>query len=261
MPESVSFDRAADFYDDTRKLSEPVARAVTDALASELETAGADHLLEIGIGTGRITRPLMGRGLRVTGIDISSLMMGQLVSQLTPQHRAPDLLLGDATALPFRDCSIPAILAVHVLHLVSSAEQAIDEMRRILAPGGIFLHQTHRDTDRLSASGAKWDEMLKVRGYRMPARSTFASSHSILEGTGAEAVVREIATEEITLEPARILRDTKERIHSWTWRIPGEVFDDCWPEYERWFRGHYGDRLIQECVTYLLEVWRLPDSL
>jgi SAM-dependent methyltransferase len=227
MPESVSFDRAADFYDETRKLSDTVASAVTTALALELENAGADHLLEIGIGTGRITRPLMERGVRVTGIDISSLMMGRLLSQLTPQHRTPDLLLGDATALPFSDGSMPAILAVHVLHLVSSAEKAIDEIKRILAPGGIFLHQTHRDTDRLSASAAKWDEMLKVRGSRLPGRSTFTSGRSILEGTGAQATVKALATEEITLEPSRILRIRGENpLH---WRIPSGVLMNAGP--------------------------------
>ena len=72
MSESISFERAADFYDKTRALPDEVANKLTEALFAELSNAGAESVLEVGVGTGRISRPLMARGIRVHGVDISS---------------------------------------------------------------------------------------------------------------------------------------------------------------------------------------------
>jgi ubiquinone/menaquinone biosynthesis C-methylase UbiE len=98
---SLSFDRAATFYDATRALNAHVAERLTDALEREIRAAG-NRVLEPGVGTGRIARPVAERGIRVTGVDISSRMMEQLSAQLTRPHRARPRV-GDATRLPFAD--------------------------------------------------------------------------------------------------------------------------------------------------------------
>lgn len=97
---SVSFDRAADFYDVTRALPTHIARKLTDALVVELAAANATHVLEVGIGTGRISRPLAERGVRVCGVDIALRMLARLRDQLDTQHVSPDLLRADTTRLP-----------------------------------------------------------------------------------------------------------------------------------------------------------------
>jgi ubiquinone/menaquinone biosynthesis C-methylase UbiE len=61
---------------------------VTDALATEIREAGG-RALEAGIGTGRIARPLLARGIRITGVDISPRMLRELRAQLTPAHAGP----------------------------------------------------------------------------------------------------------------------------------------------------------------------------
>jgi ubiquinone/menaquinone biosynthesis C-methylase UbiE len=258
VAQSISFDRAADFYDETRKLEPQIASAITEAILSELRQAGAERVLEIGVGTGRMARPLMAEGIEVTGVDISMLMMAKLLDQLSEEHRRPLLLLADATALPFRDGAFPAVLAVHVLHLVSSVPEAVSEIKRVLGPGGVLLHQTHRDTEVLRPSGDKFDEFLRRYGHQMPARSYFEDAATILEKCGAVKSVVEVASETIESDPARILADSRAKIHSWTWRMPDDVFDACWPEYAAWFRDYYGDQPILDEVTYLLETWRWP---
>ncbi len=136
MAKSINFDRAADIYDATRKLPDAASTRITDGLLREIRAAGADRVLEVGIGTGRMTRPLMAHGVQMVGVDISQQMMTRLLAQLKPEHTAPGLLLGDATALPLRDGSFRAAIVVHVLHLVASIEEAVLEIRRVLAPGG-----------------------------------------------------------------------------------------------------------------------------
>ena len=58
MSESISFERAADFYDATRALPDNVAAKLTEALLAELTRIDADRALEAGGGTGGLSRPL-----------------------------------------------------------------------------------------------------------------------------------------------------------------------------------------------------------
>ena len=50
---------------------------------------------------------------------------------------------------------------------------------------------------------------------------------------------------------------TRNRIHSWTWPIPDDIFEDCLVEYEPWFRAHYPGEIVEE-LTHELEIWRWP---
>ena len=65
MSDSVSFDRAADRYDETRRLTPEASRATVDLLGSELR--GRRPCLEIGVGTGLIALPLHEVGVGMVG--------------------------------------------------------------------------------------------------------------------------------------------------------------------------------------------------
>jgi len=125
----VSFDRAADYYDATRALPD----GVRDALAAEL--AGREPCLETGVGTGRIAIPLHERGLALVGTDIAPAMLGRLVANAGGWM----LLLADASRLPVVASSFRAVMASHVLHLISDWKTAVDEALRVLRPGGVLL--------------------------------------------------------------------------------------------------------------------------
>ena len=51
---SRAFDRAVDYYDQTRRLTEPMASAGIQAILDHLHTRRNARLLEVGAGTGRI---------------------------------------------------------------------------------------------------------------------------------------------------------------------------------------------------------------
>ena len=258
MPrESVSFDRAASYYDATRAVPPEAADAVTDAILDALAQNGADRLLEVGIGTGRISLPLMARGLPVTGVDISAAMIARLREQLTPGHHHPDLIFGDATRLPFPDDAFPAALTVHVLHLVSSAGAALAEIRRVLAPGGIYLQKVQRDNAPLAPSGAWWDDALKRRGHAPIRRLQFQAQRDLIRATGAALELVNVCQVVIRNDPEEILDKTRRRLHSWSWQIAADVFADCIDEHESWFRQHYTGEIVEE-ATHELEIWRWP---
>ncbi len=258
MKDSVNFDRAAGFYDATRRLPETVAERVTEAFLQEISAAGADRVLEVGIGTGRMARPLMARGVQMVGVDISQEMMKRLLAQLGPEHRTPQLVLGDATALPLAAGSFRAAMMVHVLHLVASIEGAVGEVRRVLAPGGVLLHQTRRaapETKRF------WDEshdeigrLLKARNFLRRSRFDELGMRERIQATGGSVRVVEVTESTETSTVDEEMERLRNRSQSWTWQVPNDVFDDALPEYEQWLRAAAPDGWTDE-VTIELEVW------
>jgi len=266
--QSLSFDHAADFYDATRALPDDVSALLTAAILDELRDVDADHLIEVGVGTGRISRPLMQRGLRVTGIDIAPRMMAQLLAQLTLTHTPPDLMLADATQMPFRDDSFPALLFVHVLHLIPGWREAIAEMSRVLAPGGAILSHwdqtkganwgeasTQSDWD---AAVEWWKKALDERGVERRKRANIPDISEAFVAAGASTEVAVIAEREETSSVAEELALIRDRIHSWSWEIPDDIYNDLVPQHEKWALEQFGspDAKLRRAVQYKLQVWR-----
>ncbi len=256
---SVGFDHVADIYDETRALPDAVARRLTDALVAEIEAAQADRVLEVGIGTGRISRPLSERGVRVCGVDIAPRMLARLRDQLGPEHLPPDLALGDATRLPFASDAFRAALVFNVLHLVSSLDEAVGELRRVLAPGGIALRGVEEAIGESTwdASMAKWNELMAARDFSHRGKLRTKEIRGVLRAAGGSCRVETVAEHEERRRPSGMLDRIRKRIDSWTWELPDDLFADCLQEYERWASQHYEDmeRELVERTSYGLEVW------
>ena len=132
MSGSIPFDRAAEYYDETRAVTPATESAMVEAVTGEL--AGRRRVLEIGVGTGRIALPLRAAGADVAGVDLSLPMLRRLRSK-----GAAPVVAGDATRLPFHDDSFGGALAVHVLHLIPAWREAVAELVRVVRPGGVLL--------------------------------------------------------------------------------------------------------------------------
>lgn len=133
MDESVAFDRAVEYYDRTRAVAPATEAAMVDAVSRELH--GRGRTLEIGVGTGRIALPLRSGGVDVVGIDLSVEMLRRLVAK----GGDVPIVQGDATRLPFASDTFGAAYAVHVLHLIPAWEVAVEELVRVVRPGGVVL--------------------------------------------------------------------------------------------------------------------------
>jgi SAM-dependent methyltransferase len=133
---SIVFDPAAEYYDRTRALDPGVHAAVIDGLLDELR--GRGRVLEIGVGTGRIALDLHAGGVPMAGVDLSRPMLDRLVAKAGGAAPFP-LAIADATALPFPAGAFGAAVACHVLHLVEPWREAVDELLRVVRPGGAIL--------------------------------------------------------------------------------------------------------------------------
>ena len=135
MSDSVSFDRAAAYYDETRGLSEEGVRRTTAVLSGLFSSAG--RVLEVGVGTGQVSLPLHEAGVDLVGIDLAQPMLDALLEKAGGSSPFP-LVRGDATRMPFRDRTFGGAFLRWVLHLIPDWRGAVREIARVLAPGAVF---------------------------------------------------------------------------------------------------------------------------
>jgi SAM-dependent methyltransferase len=88
--------------------------------------------LEVGCGEGRVTRDLVARGHRVTGLDASP----SLLSAAAEADPAGRYVVGRAEVLPFDDGAFDLVVAYNSLMDVDDMPVAVSEAARVLAPGG-----------------------------------------------------------------------------------------------------------------------------
>ena len=96
-----------------------------------------DRVLDVGCGPGNFSRAFareVGESGLVVGLDASRTMLAKGVAEDNPRNVA--YVLGDATALPFRDSSFDAVCCFAALYFIHDPYAAIDEIARVLAPGG-----------------------------------------------------------------------------------------------------------------------------
>lgn len=100
-----------------------------------VELLGRDDglCLEVGCGTGIYGDRLRRLGWSPIGIDISSGMLRHASGRL-PVCQA------DAGSLPFPAGSLSAVAAIMVHTDMPDYRAALREIRRVLAPGGVFVH-------------------------------------------------------------------------------------------------------------------------
>ncbi|MEU6250729.1 class I SAM-dependent methyltransferase [Glycomyces sp. NPDC047010] len=122
-----SFGQAADLYDAARP------QYPAEALAWLAGDAPAD-VLDVGAGTGLLTRGLIALGHRVTAVDPDEQMLAKLTAATTGLVAART---GAAEALPLPDASADVITAGQAFHWFDRPK-ALPELRRVLRPEGVL---------------------------------------------------------------------------------------------------------------------------
>jgi SAM-dependent methyltransferase len=97
--------------------------------------AHCESILEVGYGSGLLMPTLSARAKEVVGIDIHKVD-AQVQACLDRLGVRPRLVSGDARNLPFEDSRFDAVIALSFMEHVKPVERFIDEMWRVLKPGG-----------------------------------------------------------------------------------------------------------------------------
>lgn len=121
-----------------------------DWVASYLELSPGNDVIDIGSGAGWFWSSAarqVPRDVRLTLIDISEGMVSEAVRTLSANSRFGAVVgrAADAVALPFPDHGFDVAIAMHMLYHVPECEQALDEIVRLLRPGGLAAITTNGD--------------------------------------------------------------------------------------------------------------------
>ena len=94
------------------------------------------RILDWGCGWGQVTQLLREQGLDVTGFDYKPDLEQDGVHPL-PRYPEIQVYLGsDPVKLPFESGSFDAVLSLGVLEHVAYPDQSLEELKRVLEPGG-----------------------------------------------------------------------------------------------------------------------------
>jgi demethylmenaquinone methyltransferase / 2-methoxy-6-polyprenyl-1,4-benzoquinol methylase len=100
----------------------------------------AARALDLATGTGDIAFALAARGARVVGLDITSRMIELARAKpVRTNGSRPTFLVGDMLALPFPSASFDIVTTGYGLRNVPNLTTAIQEIERVLSPGGQLL--------------------------------------------------------------------------------------------------------------------------
>jgi len=139
-PHSRAFELVADIYERARPEYPPEAVAW---LADRLDLQAGRTVLDLGAGTGKLTRALVATGADVIAVEPGEAMLAELV-RAVPEAEA---VHGAAENIPLPDTSVDAVTVGQAFHWFRH-DEALPELHRVLRPqGGISLVWNSRDQE------------------------------------------------------------------------------------------------------------------
>lgn len=257
LEQSVAFDRAADYYDETRGYPPGVETQVAAFIAQSAALKGTERALEIGVGTGRIAVPLASYLGAYYGVDLAIPMMQKLRQKDTAQRVR--VAQADIQHLPFAKGSFDLAVAVHILHLIPDPARAVHELSRVLKPGGYVLHcGDDRDESALSPLRDAWNTVIERHGQQQKRWKTALDIFSELDwADGGEFTMH-------YTRPGRAEEFTeryRKRVFSHSWLVTDAVWQEGVAAVEAALAAHFPDphAPLDIPVTFHVHIWRRPD--
>jgi len=141
----LSFDAAAEHYDEVAVLQKEVGKRILERL--ELIKLTPRTILDVGAGTGDISLALgkFYKKTNVLSLDISPRMLqvarskNNWINKLKGRHA---YVCGDAESLPICDSSVDLIFSNLTLQWCGELDRVFEEFKRVLRPGGLLMFST-----------------------------------------------------------------------------------------------------------------------
>ncbi len=118
-------------------LARPLYRRVVTDVTKVALPAGS-VVLDVGTGPGRVARLIAGAcpKVEVEGVDLSPEMIARATSTALTTSASVHFQVGDVVTLPFADGSVDLVVSTLSLHHWDDPAAGLDEIVRVLAPGG-----------------------------------------------------------------------------------------------------------------------------
>jgi methanethiol S-methyltransferase len=99
-------------------------------------------VLDLGCGGGFMSEALAARSAEVIGLDPSPRAIANARNHAEPERLRITYLVAEGEHLPLPDRCVDCVVCVDVLEHVRNLDDVLDEIRRVLRPGGLFLFDT-----------------------------------------------------------------------------------------------------------------------
>ncbi|QIB32802.1 class I SAM-dependent methyltransferase [Ancylobacter pratisalsi] len=154
------------------------------------------RILEFGVGTG-FALPAYKRTNRIVGVDISEPML-QKARERVAKDKLPHvegLCLMDGAHMGFADASFDVVIAQFVITVVPHPEETLDEMARVLRPGGELILVNHLGAeDGPRASFERWfARRARKLGWRPEFQFARLANWAVRNGTVDTPIKRDVA--------------------------------------------------------------------
>jgi phosphatidylethanolamine/phosphatidyl-N-methylethanolamine N-methyltransferase len=137
------------------------------AIAAAEQIGG--HILEVGVGTG-LSLPDYRWENRITGVDLSAPMLRKAKARVAERRltNVDGLAVMDAQHLGFQDAAFDVVVAQYVITAVPDPERTLDELVRVVKPGGEIILVNHLGAEAgMRSSVEQWFAPLARRlGWR-----------------------------------------------------------------------------------------------
>ncbi len=259
MNDSVSFDRAAAYYDETRGLSEEGVRKTTVLLAGLFSKAG--RVIEVGVGTGQVSLPLHEAGVDLVGLDLAQPMLLALLEKAGGSSPFP-LVQGDTSRMPFLDDAFGGAFLRWVLPLIPDWQGAVREIARVLAPGAVFAAALGSSGGRRSEIQARFAEVTGVvidpsgLGW-----DGWKALDEAIAGLGGQKQTDRSFLDRDRDDLETFVRGIELNRYSWTWAVSEErVRAEAAADVRRWAGARWGplDAVPRETIELRFARYRMP---
>ncbi|MGD1851653.1 MAG: class I SAM-dependent methyltransferase [Cyanophyceae cyanobacterium] len=255
------YDNIAEIYDESRWIDDAIASDVSNFILKLVQAKPDTNFLEPGIGTGLNIFPFVQQGYTVTGIDISAEMLGQLRRKAGDQASNLTLIQGDASPLPFPNCSFDVVLTVHMSHGVSDLKTFGAEIHRVLKPGGFYLcPQWLIPTARLKfenqfrAIAANYTQKIEASRQSKRIDCDIELSQYLLE-RGYQEHYFNVKEWEVKNSVGELLKNFQSRAYGFCWRVEDAVFGQVMDKFHTFCVENYGSLATELSSQAKYELW------
>ena len=120
------------------------SRVEVPAMIRALSLPRAARILEVGCGRGIALEPIwrICRPTRLAALDIERDFLLEAEDALAASDVRAELFHGDVRRMPFPDGVFDVVIDFGTCYHIRGADRALAEIARVLAPGGLFVHET-----------------------------------------------------------------------------------------------------------------------